>query len=90
MAHPDVLEATVVGVPDERWGERPLAAVVRAPGTSVTAKELHDFLAGRVAEWQLPERWTFIDEVPKTSVGKFDKKTVRQHYADGALDVDTL
>ncbi|HEV8528116.1 MAG TPA: fatty acid--CoA ligase, partial [Actinomycetes bacterium] len=90
MAHPAVVEATVVGVPDERWGERPLAAVVRAPGESVTAQELHDFLAGRVAAWQLPERWTFIDEVPKTSVGKFDKKAVRQRYADGALDVDTL
>lgn len=90
MAHPAVAEATVVGVPDERWVERPLAAVVRAPGASVTAQELHDFLAGRVATWQLPERWTFIDEVPKTSVGKFDKKAVRQRYADGALDVDTL
>jgi fatty-acyl-CoA synthase len=90
MAHPEVAEATVVGVPDDRWGERPLAVVVRAPGSSVTSEGLRDFLAGRVAAWQLPERWTFIDEVPKTSVGKFDKKAVRQDYAEGALEVHKL
>ena len=89
MAHSDIAEATVVGVPDDRWVERPLAVVVRTPGSAVTAAELRDFLAGRVAAWQLPERWAFIDEVPKTSVGKFDKKSVRQAFADGAFDVHT-
>ena len=87
MAHPDVLEAVVVGVPDEKWGERPLAAVVVREGRSVTPAELRGFLAGRVAHWQVPERWTFIDEVPKTSVGKFDKKVVRSRYAAGEIDV---
>src|SRR4051812_13693078 len=87
MAHPDVLEAVVVGVPDDRWGERPLAAVVLREGHPVTPQTLREFLDGRVAHWQVPERWTFIDEVPKTSVGKFDKKVVRRRYADGDLDV---
>jgi fatty-acyl-CoA synthase len=88
MAHPAVLEACVVGVPDERWGERPLATVVRREGASVTLAELRDFLAATVARWQLPERWSFIESVPKTSVGKFDKKRVRAQYADGVLAVE--
>jgi len=90
MAHPDVVEASVVGVPDPRWDERPLACVVRKPGSSVTAEELRDFLGGKVAKWQLPERWTFIDEVPKTSVGKFDKKVLRARHAAGELSVEEL
>jgi fatty-acyl-CoA synthase len=90
MAHPAVAEACVVGVPDQRWDERPLATVVLREGESVTADELRDFLAERVAKWQLPERWAFIEAVPKTSVGKFDKKRVRANYADGALDVREL
>jgi fatty-acyl-CoA synthase len=90
MAHPDVLEACVVGVPDERWGERPFASVVLREGTSTSVTELRDFLADRVARWQVPERWSFIEAVPKTSVGKFDKKVLRARYADGALDVRTL
>ena len=64
MAHPAVAEASVVGVPDEKWGERPLATVVVSEGVEVSADELRDFLAERVAHWQLPERWSFIDEVP--------------------------
>ncbi len=87
MGHPAVREASVVGVPDDRWGERPLAAVVVAEGASVTAGDLKDYLAGHVARWQLPERWAFIDEVPKTSVGKFDKKVLRARYAGGELDI---
>jgi fatty-acyl-CoA synthase len=87
MAHPAVQEACVVGVPDERWDERPLATVVLRQGQSVTAEDLREFLGGKVAGWQLPERWAFIEAVPKTSVGKFDKKRVRASYADGALDV---
>ncbi len=70
MAHADVLEAAVIGVADERWGERPLATVVLAPGATTTAAELRAFLGERVPRWQLPERWSFITEVPKTSVGK--------------------
>ncbi len=90
MAHPAVREAAVVAVPDDRWDERPLACVVRAPGSDPTAEELCAFLADKVAKWQLPERWTWVDEVPKTSVGKFDKKVLRRQYADGALEVTTL
>ncbi|HEY1639352.1 MAG TPA: long-chain fatty acid--CoA ligase [Streptosporangiaceae bacterium] len=87
MAHPDVSEAAVIGVPDDRWGERPLAAVVRASGSEVTAADLRAFLADRVPRWQLPERWSFIGEVPKTSVGKFAKTTMRDAYARGDYEV---
>jgi fatty-acyl-CoA synthase len=90
MAHPEVVEAAVIAVPDPRWDERPLACVVRTSGSSVSAVELRDFLATRAAKWQLPERWTFIDEVPKTSVGKFDKKVLRSRHADGALAVEEI
>jgi acyl-CoA synthetase (AMP-forming)/AMP-acid ligase II len=90
MAHPAVLEACVIGVPDERWGERPLATVVLKEGAGASPAELRDFLADKVARWQLPERWAFIEAVPKTSVGKFDKKVVRARYAEGALDVTNL
>jgi len=90
MGHPDVREASVVGVPDQRWGERPLATVVRAEGSQVDAAALRQFLADKVAAWQVPERWAFIDEVPKTSVGKFDKKVLRKRYADGELAVQIL
>jgi fatty-acyl-CoA synthase len=87
MAHPSVKEAAVVGVPDERWDERPLACVVLKEGESTSVEDLKGFLADRVAKWWLPERWTFIEEVPKTSVGKFDKKVLRAKYADGELEV---
>ena len=90
MAHPSVAEAAVIGVPDEKWGERPLAAVVPVAQTSVTPEELRAFLGERVPRWQLPERWCFIEEVPKTSVGKFQKTTLRERYAAGELDVTTL
>jgi fatty-acyl-CoA synthase len=90
MAHPDVFEAAVIAVADPRWQERPLVVVVPAEGKSPTAQELVDFLQGRVARWWLPERWTFVDEIPKTSVGKFDKKVLRGRYADGELDVVTV
>jgi fatty-acyl-CoA synthase len=90
MAHPDVIEAAVVGVPDERWDERPLASVVLRPGATTGIQDLREFITGRVARWQVPERWAVISEVPKTSVGKFDKKVLRKQYAAGALDVINL
>ncbi|MEV4252038.1 long-chain fatty acid--CoA ligase [Spirillospora sp. NPDC049652] len=90
MAHPDVIEAAVVGVPDDRWQERPLASVVLREGATATAEGLREFLGEHVPHWQLPERWTFIAEVPKTSVGKFDKKVIRRHYADGDLTIEHL
>ncbi|OIV38020.1 long-chain fatty acid--CoA ligase [Mangrovactinospora gilvigrisea] len=86
MGHPEVAEAAVIAVPDEKWGERPLAAVVPA-GEAVDFAGLRAYLAEGVARWQVPEWWTEIDEVPKTSVGKFDKKVLRGRYAHGELDV---
>ena len=90
MGNPAVLEAAVVAVPDERWDERPLACVVLRPGATTTPAELSAFLVDKVARWWLPERWAFIAEVPKTSVGKFDKKVLRAQYADGALAVELV
>ncbi|MCI2416984.1 long-chain fatty acid--CoA ligase [Saccharopolyspora sp. K220] len=87
MGHPAVAEAMVIGVPDEKWSERPLVAVVLRDGQQVAAAELREFLADSVAKWQLPEYWTFIPEAPKTSVGKFDKKRLRQQHAEGRLNI---
>jgi fatty-acyl-CoA synthase len=81
MAHPDVLEAAVIAVPDERWGERPCACVVRKDGSSLDPDGVLEHLKPRVAKWWLPDRIEFIDEVPKTSVGKFDKKVLRARFA---------
>ena len=87
MAHPDVLEAAVIGVPDDKWGERPFAAVVIRDGADISAEHLRDHLAASVPRWQLPERWAYIDEVPKTSVGKFSKRMMREAYAHGEYKV---
>ncbi|MET7639332.1 long-chain fatty acid--CoA ligase [Streptomyces sp. NPDC005438] len=91
MAHPAVAEAAVVAVPDQKWGERPLATVVlREDAGDVTYQELRAFLLERLARWQVPERWALIPAVPKTSVGKFDKKRIRGQYAEGELEVTEL
>lgn len=92
MAHPDVAEAAVVAVPDDKWGERPLATVVLREGSTADFTTLRAFLQEErgIAKWQLPERWTVIEAVPKTSVGKFDKKVLRRQYADGSLDVTQI
>jgi fatty-acyl-CoA synthase len=87
MAHPEVAEAAVIAVPDERWSERPLVVAVLEDGSTATADQLVEFLGGRVSKWWLPERWAFIDVLPKTSVGKFDKKSLRSTYAEGGLEV---
>ena len=87
MAHPKVQEAAVIGVPDERWSERPMACVVPRPefkGT-VTEEELSTFLAQQFAKWWLPEHYLFLVELPKTSVGKFDKKAMRAQYAQVSI-----
>jgi acyl-CoA synthetase (AMP-forming)/AMP-acid ligase II len=90
MAHPAVFEAAVVAIPDERWSERPLVCVVTTPGQEPpTPAELVRFLEPRVAKWWLPDQWAFIDAIPKTSVGKFDKKVLRAQHAKGELDVVT-
>ncbi|MCW2820091.1 MAG: Long-chain-fatty-acid--CoA ligase, partial [Marmoricola sp.] len=87
MGHEDVVEAAVIGIPDERWDERPLASVVLREGATVTPAELREFLARDFAKWQLPDAWAFIDQVPRTSVGKFDKKVIRTWYAEDTIDV---
>ncbi len=82
MGHPKVLEAAVIAVPHEKWQERPLACVVPKPEFkgSLTAQEILDYLTPRVAKWWLPDEVTFIEAVPKTSVGKFDKKVLRERF----------
>jgi fatty-acyl-CoA synthase len=90
IGHPAVADAAVIGVPDERWAERPLAAVVLKPGATATPEELREFLAPKVARWWLPERWAFVDDLPKTSVGKLDKKLMRADYAAGKYSVEEL
>jgi fatty-acyl-CoA synthase len=85
IGHAEVLEAAVIAKPDERWSERPLACVVLEEGASATADDLSEHLAERVAKWWLPDEYAFIDEVPKTSTGKYDKKVLRQRLDEGEL-----
>jgi fatty-acyl-CoA synthase len=85
MAHPDVIEAAVIAKPDERWAERPLCCVVLREGAGTSAEELVEHLRGRVAKWWLPDEFAFVAEVPKTSVGKFDKKVLRGQLQEGTL-----
>ena len=94
MGHPAVLEAAVIGIPDEKWSERPLACVVlREPlgdEATVSAQDLAGFLESKVVHWQVPESWAFVKEIPKTTTGKFFKKILRARYADGELDVQHI
>jgi fatty-acyl-CoA synthase len=85
MGHPKVAEAAVIAVPHPKWSERPLACVVVKPGETLTREDMLDFLRGRLTSWQLPDDVVFIDEVPKTSVGKFSKKTLRDRFAAHVL-----
>jgi fatty-acyl-CoA synthase len=89
LSHPAVREAAVIAAPDDRWGERPLACITCVPGQSVTPEELRAHLAGRVVKWWLPDQWVFLDEVPRTTVGKHDKKLLRERNAAGSLSVVT-
>jgi fatty-acyl-CoA synthase len=81
MAHPSVAEAAVIAIPDAKWDERPLAAVVLREGTSASADDLRAFLAPDFAKWWLPDRFEFVTEIPKTSVGKFKKMALREQFA---------
>jgi len=82
MAHPAIAEAAVIAVPDAKWDERPLAAVVLREGQTATAEDLRAFLAPSFAKWWLPDRYEFVAEIPKTSVGKFRKTELREMFAD--------
>ena len=86
MAHPDVAEATVVGLSHPKWQERPAAFIVAKPGSDLTAETIKEFLEPRIAHWWMPDEVIFIDEIPKTGTGKFDKKVVRDEYRDLLLD----
>jgi fatty-acyl-CoA synthase len=84
MGHHAVAEAAVVAIPDDRWGERPLAAVVLRDGMRVSPQELREHLSNEFAKWQLPERIEFITAIPRTATGKFKKSELRQHFARDA------
>ena len=86
MSHPDVIEAAVIAKPDERWAERPLCCVVLREQADTSAEDLVEHLRGRVARWWLPDEFAFVAEIPKTSVGKFDKKVLRGRLAEGNLE----
>jgi len=81
MAHPAVAEAAVIAVPHEKWQERPLAVVVLKEGQTVAGDELREFIAPKFAKWWLPDRFEFVDEIPKTAVGKFRKTALREQFA---------
>ena len=85
MGHPEVIEAAVIGVPHSKWDERPLACVVLRPGATLDRDALRTFLASKVAKWWLPDDVVIIEAVPKTSVGKFDKKVLRDRFRDHQL-----
>jgi fatty-acyl-CoA synthase len=84
MAHGAVAEAAVIAIPDEKWGERPLAAVVLRQGMEASVEELRDHLGGEFAKWQLPDRIEFIEAIPRTATGKFKKTALREHFAQKA------
>ncbi len=78
VAHPAVREAVVIAIPDQRWGERPLALV--ATHAALAADDLREFLRERVAKWWIPERVEFVEDIPRTAVGKYDKRALRERY----------
>lgn len=86
MGHPDVAEAAVVGLQHPKWQERPVAFVVRKPNTDVTAEAIKEFLGPKIASWWMPDEIIFIEAVPKTGTGKFDKKAVRSEYEGLLMD----
>jgi fatty-acyl-CoA synthase len=86
MAHPKVKEASVIAIPDEKWSERPLACIVlKQEQDGISVDELNEFLSPHFAKYQIPDQLRFVKEIPKTSVGKFDKKEMRRQYAEGKL-----
>ncbi|WP_155771572.1 AMP-binding enzyme, partial [Mycobacterium asiaticum] len=89
IGHPAIYEAAVVAVPDDKWQERPLALVVVHRGAEVDIDRLRAFLLDKVAKWWIPERWSFVSEIPRTSVGKYDKKAIRARHSAGEYQIET-
>jgi len=85
MAHEAVAEAAVIAIPDERWGERPLAVVVLRPDGQAEADDLRAHLGREYAKWQIPDRFEFIDEIPRTATGKFKKTALREMFVDAKV-----
>ncbi len=85
MNHPKVAEAAVIAIPDEKWVERPLACVVFKKGETLSASELNEFLLNRFVKYQLPKQYVELNEIPKTGIGKYDKKKMRKLFAEGKL-----
>ncbi|MCY1370274.1 3-methylmercaptopropionyl-CoA ligase [compost metagenome] len=88
MGHPAVAEAAVIGIPHEKWQERPLLVVVLKPGRAVSKADVLDFLAERVAKWWLPDDVVFVDELPHTATGKLQKMKLREQFRDHVLSGD--
>jgi fatty-acyl-CoA synthase len=85
MAHPAVAEAAVIAVPDDKWGERPMAVVVTREGSSASPEELREHLSKHFAKWQLPDRFEFVEEIPRTATGKFKKTLLREQFVKAAV-----
>jgi fatty-acyl-CoA synthase len=85
MAHPAIKEACVIAIPDEKWVERPLACVVFRNETNTSKDALNAFLSEHFASYQLPDQYIAMTEIPKTSVGKLNKKELRRRWAEGEL-----
>ncbi len=88
MAHAEVVEATVVGLKHAKWQERPVAFIVLTDGSELTQDDIKEFLAPRIAAWWMPDEVVFIDEIPKTGTGKFDKKVIRSRFENLLLPTD--
>jgi fatty-acyl-CoA synthase len=86
LGHPKVREASVIAIPDPKWMERPLACIVLQDNETITVEDIRQFLSNEFASYQLPDKIVILKEIPKTSVGKFDKKEMRKRYAEGTLN----
>ncbi|WFE24866.1 hypothetical protein O7623_15620 [Solwaraspora sp. WMMD791] len=84
LTHPDVVEAAMIGITDDRWGERPLACVVTVPGSGLDVAALRAHLAGRIASWWIPDQVWVLPEIPRVPTGKISKVALRGRYADRA------
>jgi len=80
MGHPAVAEASAIAIPHAKWGERPLVVIVKHPGKDVAVHELREFLRPKLASFQLPDDFEFVDEIPKTGTGKHLKAQLRKTY----------